>query len=855
LTVARLALAALLVAGAAVAQPPAPPPLEPAVPQSPADLAARLEAAWNARDLPAYLRLWRFAGDADRDVETEHATSHFSAERSELKVGRPETTERRPVSVAAQVFSVSEPRGRLEQWLYRFEPQPDGWRVGGREPLNRIDNLVHLSLDPQPYRAAGLVLRLEDFELEMRRGALFSAPPTLGPTVLVFVGEATVRVRPRPKAERAQMREFVGREELHASVSAALVRIHPADLHRFLAPARLQPEASGLRHLADARRFYEEQVDRAFVLDANLPGSPWWLLPGLGDAAVTFRAGRRGTLTYALSTAEPESISLFDRARRRQILLYPSAGATTDYDEDDRREFDLLHHDLAVRFEPARQFLAGEDTLRIRLFAPAATIRLRLDSDLRVESIHSPVAGELLFFRVRHQDTVMVSLGALATATGEVTLVVRYSGTHPPTPVEDEVVQLREVPDEELMIENVLVYTNRTSWYPRGGIDDHALARLRFDVPLGYTVVAGGTRLLAREEGNRVRLEYEQDRPGKYISVAVGRMAEVGRRADGPVTLQTWAVGRARGEAAEVMDLAREILGFYSGQFGPCPYPVLNLAVIEGLAPGGHSPPGMVVLVMRPLLLRRTLRDDPANFSDVPGFFLAHELAHQWWGHGVAGQNYRERWLSEAFAQYAAALWVRHRHGERTFRDMLGRMARWALRMEARGPIHLGHRLGHIRGDPQVYRAVVYDKGALVLHMLRGMVGEEAFGRALAEFQEAHRFGKTGTDDLRRALETASGRDLRPYFQTWVYETELPRITYASRSAPSPDGYRTTVEARAVALPGPVPLTVTLTTSSGREDRVVSLAPGANTWTFETGAKPRVELNTDRGLLARVDRR
>ena len=109
-----------------------------------------------------------------------------------------------------------------------------------------------------------------------------------------------------------------------------------------------------------------------------------------------------------------------------------------------------------------------------------------------------------------------------------------------------------------------------------------------------------------------------------------------------------WAVGRARGDAEAVMDRAGDILRFYTEQFGPCPYPLLNLAVTEGLAPGGHSPPGMIVLVQRPLLLRRGLRDDPANFSDVPGFFLAHELAHQWWGHGVAGQNYRERWISEA---------------------------------------------------------------------------------------------------------------------------------------------------------------------------------------------------------------
>jgi hypothetical protein len=849
---ARLALAALLAAGAAVV--PAQTPATAGPPQSPRELAERIEAAWRARDLAAYLGLWRFTSDVEREDAQQHAESHFTAGSTELTVSRP--ADRPPVTAAAQSFTVAEPRARLDQWLYRFERGDAGWQIVAREALGRIDNLVHLSMDPQPYRAAGAVLRLEDFDLEMKQGALFSAPQSLGPTLLVFVGEGVAHVRPRPGAERAQMQEFAGRPELSAPVRTALVRIHPADLHRVLVPASLEPDPAGARHLEEAQRFYEEQADRSFVLDANLPGSPWWLLPGLGDASVTFRTNRHGTLTYALSSGEPEGISLFDRAKRRQILLYPSGGETTDYDEDDRREFDLLSHDLAVRFEPARRFLAGEDTLRLRLLGPHATIRLRLDGDLNVESIRSPQAGDLLFFRVRHQDTVMVSLGPLAGSTDDIQLTVRYAGTHSPTPVEDEVVQLRaDVPEEEVMIEDVLVYTNRTAWYPRGGIDDHALATLRFDVPLGHTVIAGGTRRLARAEGNRVRLEYDQDRAGKYISVVVGRLVEVGRRDDGPVARHAWSVGRARSDAAGIMDRAGEILRFYASEFGPCPYPLLNIALIEGIAPGGHSPPGMIVLVQRPLLLRRSLRDDPANFSDVPGFFLAHELAHQWWGQGVAGQNYRERWLSEAFAQYAAALWVRHTHGERVFRDMLERMGRWALRMEERGPIHLGHRLGHIKGDPQVYRAIVYDKGAYVLLMLRGLVGEDAFRRALMAFQTAHRFGKAGTDDLRNALENASGRDLGVYFETWVYRTEIPRITFSSRSAPGGPPYRTTVEASAEALPGPVPITVTLATSNDRLDQVRPLEPGANTWTFETAAPARVELNEDRALLARVRRR
>src|SRR5260370_38554997 len=100
---------------------------------------------------------------------------------------------------------------------------------------------------------------------------------------------------------------------------------------------------------------------------------------------------------------------------------------------------------------------------------------------------------------------------------------------------------------------------------------------------------------------------------------------------------------------------------------------------------------------------------------------------------------------------------------------MLVRMGRWALRYADKGPIYLGHRLGHIEGDPQVYRAVVYGKGAYVLHMLRQIVGEGGFRRAARAPQSAHRLGKGGTDDVRPALGTASGRYPRPYFSEWGY--------------------------------------------------------------------------------------
>jgi aminopeptidase N len=325
-------------------------------------------------------------------------------------------------------------------------------------------------------------------------------------------------------------------------------------------------------------------------------------------------------------------------------------------------------------------------------------------------------------------------------------------------------------------------------------------------------------------------------------------------RQEGELRVRGYGTTRTRSDVIRLLPRAQEILAFYASRFGPCPYSALGLVLADGQAPGGHSPPGLVYLQRRPLTLSGRLTDDPANFSDLPDFFIAHELAHQWWGQGTAPASYRERWLSEAWAQYCAALWVRERQGEGAFRSMMDRMARWAERHDRAGPIQLGQRLGSLRGDPRIYRAVVYDKGAWVIHMLRGIVGDAAFFAGARAFLQQHRYAKAGSDELCRALEQASGRSLASYFAGWIDDTGLPLVRWRARSEPAGDGFVTTLDVRPESLPGPVPLEVAFSGAPAAR-RVIVLEPGGGSFRIETRERPGgVSLNDDRGLLARFER-
>ena len=144
-------------------------------------------------------------------------------------------------------------------------------------------------------------------------------------------------------------------------------------------------------------------------------------------------------------------------------------------------------------------------------------------------------------------------------------------------------------------------------------------------------------------------------------------------------------------------------------------------------------------------------------------------------GTGVGWKNYHEQWLSEGFAQYFAALYAERDRGDEVFRGMLRQMRRWAIEQSDQGPVYLGYRLGHIKGEGRVFRALVYNKGAMVLHMLRRARRRRQVLRGPPAVLRHRKFRKAGTDDFRRAMEKVSGQDLTSFFDGWIYGSAVPR--------------------------------------------------------------------------------
>jgi aminopeptidase N len=318
------------------------------------------------------------------------------------------------------------------------------------------------------------------------------------------------------------------------------------------------------------------------------------------------------------------------------------------------------------------------------------------------------------------------------------------------------------------------------------------------------------------------------------------------------VTLHVRANPRQVGKARSLSDRTAMILEYYGSILGDAPYPTFTLAVTEKSLPGGHSPAYFAILNQPPPLAPVVWRNDPVAFEDYGPYFLAHEIAHQWWGQAVGWKNYHEQWLSEGFAQYFAALYAAHDRGEEMLDGMLRQMRRWAIEQSDQGPIYLGYRLGHIKGDSRVFRAVVYNKGAMVLHMLRRLVGDDAFFAGIRQFYSEWKFRKAGTDDFRAAMERASGRDLTAFFRGWIYGAAIPTLKFTSTVAGNEAQLR--FEHRGEVIP--VPVTVAVSYTDGRSDEIVVAVEERTVQQTVSlkGPVRSIDVNRDHGAVAEISR-
>lgn len=201
------------------------------------------------------------------------------------------------------------------------------------------------------------------------------------------------------------------------------------------------------------------------------------------------------------------------------------------------------------------------------------------------------------------------------------------------------------------------------------------------------------------------------------------------------------------------------------------------------------------------------------NFSGFVQEVTPHEVAHQWFGHGVSWASYHDQWLSEGFAEFAAGLFLQQAVGEKWQKDYLDFWERQRIRILKKnnygvspndaGPLWMGLRLDSPNSE-QAYQGVTYSKGAYILLMLRSlMYGEQGatnrdqgFIDMMHDFIESHRDSPASTESFKAIAEKhiTKQMDLQKngrldwFFNEWVYGTEIPRYSFKYTLQPGEGG-------------------------------------------------------------------
>jgi len=211
----------------------------------------------------------------------------------------------------------------------------------------------------------------------------------------------------------------------------------------------------------------------------------------------------------------------------------------------------------------------------------------------------------------------------------------------------------------------------------------------------------------------------------------------------------------------QVFTDSADMLAFYSERAGvPYPLPVYRQVLLNG--PAAQEMAGFSVMGQR--YGTRVLADPQAIWLG------AHEMAHQWWGNGVTNKSWRHFWLNEGIATFMTAAYLEHRFGQAEY---LRQIDAARVKYQAVRDADLDKSLVFPDWDKPsaADRSLVYDKGALVMHELRGHLGEEKFWKGLKHYTQKHWGHSVETADFRRALEESTGANLAAFFRQWV---EIP---------------------------------------------------------------------------------
>ena len=454
----------------------------------------------------------------------------------------------------------------------------------------------------------------------------------------------------------------------------------------------------------------------------------------------------------------------------------PFALAGTERKYERSRPFAIPHLflDLALNFES--KSVAGTATLSFERVAPEAS-QLSLDAvGFTIESVRVDGGKGFAAAEFTYDGDTLTVLGLGKAKAGKVE--VRYSATP------RRGMYFLE-PDAKVKARPKQVWTQCQDEDARHWIPCHdkphmkMTSELRIVVPNGFVALSNGELLDSQTPAGKKPWTYhfrlDKPHPSYLLTLVAGnftiiddRNADLGNAQQVPVRYyvppaRKKDTARSFGETPRMIELFSRITGV------PFPWQRYSQIVVSDFIFGGMENTTATTMYEHVLLDERAALDISSN--DL----VAHELAHQWFGDFVTCRDWSHAWLNEGFATFMEHVQREDRLGRDEYdhgvasdidtylHEASVRYARPIVCRDYAEPIDLFDR--HL-----------YEKGGLVLHMLRRDLGDKTFWSGVQHYLKSHAYGVVETNDLQRAMEQVSGRSLERFFDSWVYRPGHPEL-------------------------------------------------------------------------------
>jgi aminopeptidase N len=421
----------------------------------------------------------------------------------------------------------------------------------------------------------------------------------------------------------------------------------------------------------------------------------------------------------------------------------------------------LLHHDLWVALHPEEQRITGTDHITVQI-RDETVLFFDLSDNARVVGVSLQGRSWPFSFKGGH---LRVSLPEKLTDEN-VEITIEYEAffrdrvSQKPGYTEDPSYGVSGTisPRGTLLLAGA-------RWYPDlpGSMPTF---RLRVDAPEGIEAVTSGRRLSRRTSGGQTTSVWAVDYRIPGLALSAGRFRIREREVKG-IPIYTYFVSAGDDISERYLEATARYITLYSELFGT--YPFDKFAVVENFFPTGYGFPSYTLLGSTVIRLPFIIKTS-----------LGHEVAHCWWGNGVLVDYDHGNW-SEGLTTYVADHLYKEMAAPEESREYRLEILRKYASLASHDKDFPLRVFGSRRSAAS--RAIGYGKAAMVFHMARRMVGDQAFWEGLRDIFREKRFQRASWEDFAVALGRRGKQNLGPFFHQWIAREGAPSLALRDVSA------------------------------------------------------------------------